>query len=142
MDVLWNEDRVVADWAGGQLGVTFVQPYTTMGVLKDGELVGAAIFGDHYPNGNLELTYVGRGTLTRTVQARILNYAFEYVNAARLTAKTARRNRLVCRLLPKAGFRYEGTQKRYFGPTKDDDAICFVMFNPEGGFAAGQLPTT
>lgn len=133
MQVLWNEDRAVADWAGGQLGVKFVQPYTTMGVIKDGALVGAAIFGDHYPNGNLELTYVGKGTLTRGVQDTILSYAFDYLSAARLTAKTARSNRLVCKLLPKAGFRYESTMKRYFGPTRADDAIVFVKYNPAIG---------
>ena len=123
-----GHDRAVADWAGAQLGVHFTEPFKALGVVNsDGLLIGASIFGDYYPGGNIEWTYVGHGSLRASILKDIAHYCFVQLAASRVTAKTRRSNKLVRRLLPKAGFSFETTQKRYFGPSKDDDALVFVL---------------
>lgn len=129
MQLVGGHDQEVAAWAGAQLGVKFVQPLSAIGVVNaDGALVGASVFNDYYPGGNLEWTYVGPGSLKPRVLKDLARYAFIDLGAARVTAKTRRSNAIVRKLLPHAGFAYEATQKRYFGPERGDDALVFVLF--------------
>ncbi len=129
MLVVDGQDAVVADWAGRSLGVTFHQPYSALGIVEpDGLLKGAAIFGDFYPNGNIEWTHVGPGTLTRGVIRTLFKYAFEQCGATRITAKTKKSNRVVQKLLPRLGFKLESTIPRYYGIDKSDNALVFVLY--------------
>lgn len=129
-----GHDEAVAKWAGEQLGVRFVHPLTAIGVVDPaGQLVGASVFNDHYPGGNLEWTYVGEGSLRLHMIRDIARYCFVQLEVSRVTAKTRRSNKLVRRLLPRAGFSFEMTQKRYFGPTRDDDALVFCLFREDAG---------
>jgi len=106
----------------------FYAMYAAFGIVDgDGALEGAAIFSDYYRGGNVELTYIGAGTLTRAIVKQIGYYAYHTLGVSRITAKTQRRNATVCRLLPKAGFEFECIQKRYFGPNKDDDAVVYSL---------------
>lgn len=132
MQIVTGHDDAVADWAGAVLGVQFQKPYVALGVMDNaGRLCGASIFNDFYPGGNMEWTHVGQQTLCRGVIRELAQYVFIEMKATRLTAKTRRGNTLVRRLLPRAGFTYEATQKRYFGPEKADDALVFVMFRED-----------
>lgn len=134
MQPVFGFDAEVAAWAGAQLGVSFQQPFKAMGVLDARNLIrGAAIFNEHYTGGNIEMTLVGPGMLTWSVQKAIMQFSFVNCGASRLSAKTARRNATVRRLLPKAGFQFEGVQKRYYGPEKGDDALCYVLFREQAG---------
>ncbi len=123
-----GHDQEVAAWAGDQLGVHFVQPLSAVGVVDtSGSLVGASVFNDYYPGGNIEWTYVGAGSLRPKMLKDLAQYCFIQLAASRVTAKTRRSNKLVARLLIKAGFTFEVTQKRYFGPDKADDALVYVL---------------
>ncbi len=134
MTLVTGFDREVADWAGAQLGVQFAEPFVAVGVLNaSGDLVGASVFGDYYKGGTIEWTYVGEGTLRPSMLRDLAQYCFVQLAASRVTAKTRRSNKLVRRLLPKAGFSFETTQKRYFGPHKDDDALVFVLHKENAG---------
>lgn len=132
MHLVGGHDEAVAQWAGERLGVQFQAPYTAFGIVDGAGIIhGATVFNDFYPGGNIEMTHIGHGTLTRRVQRGLIRYAFVQCGATRLTAKTAYRNVMVRRLLPKAGFRYECTQKRYFGPERGDDALVYVLFRDD-----------
>jgi len=133
MQPVFGYDEEVAGWAGAQLGVTFQRPFKAMGVVDGETLCGAVIFNEHYHGGNIEMTLVGPGMLTWRVQKAIMQFSFINCEASRLTARTARRNTVVRRLLPKAGFQFEGVQKRYYGPEKGDDALCYVLFREHAG---------
>ncbi len=123
-----GHDREIADWAATQLpGLNFYAAYSAFGIANDDGLVGAAIFSDYYPGGNVELTYVGKGTLTRPILKEMGLYVFGDLQASRMTVKTPRRNQMVRKLLPRAGFEFECIQKRYYGPAKDDDALVFSL---------------
>lgn len=140
MDLVFGHDQTVAEWAAHRLGVQFEAPYSAFGVIdQEGNLVGASIFGDHYAGGNIEFTYVGAGTLSRRVQNAIAHYAFVACGASRLSAKTKRSNsKTVGKMLHKAGFAFEGIRQRYYGPSKNDDALCFVLFRDKAGRWLGE----
>lgn len=128
MILVGGHDREVIAWASKVLNKHFVEPAAAFGIIdNDGHLKGAAIFNDFYAGGNLEFTYIGPGTVTRRIIRQIASYAFIDNKAARLTAKTARGNIVARKLLPRLGFMLEGTQRRYFGPRKSEDALVFVM---------------
>lgn len=128
MMVITGHDRAICDWAQAKfVGLNFASTHSAIGFADrgDGTLLGAALFSDYYPGGNVELTYYGPGTLTRDVLNAISFYAFVTLNASRVTCKTKRENKDVARLLSKAGFKFECVQKRYFGPTESDDAVVY-----------------
>lgn len=128
MMLVTGHDRAICAWAESKfVGLNFASMHSAFGVADrtDGTLIGAALFSDYYPGGNVELTYYGPGTLTRSVLNAISFYAFVTLNASRVTCKTKRENKDVARLLSKAGFKFECVQKRYFGPTESDDAVVY-----------------
>lgn len=129
MRVLGAHDQEVAAWAGAVLGVAFQEPYTAFGVIdRTGVVQGAAIFNDYYPGGNVELTYVGSNSFSKGVFRFLCRFAFDELKATRVTARTRRGNVVMRRMLPKGGFNFEGTQKHFYGPTKADDALVYVLF--------------
>lgn len=129
-----GHDQAVCEWAGPRMGFNFFAVYSAFGILNPGgELSGACIFSDYYPGGNIELTYIGTGTLTRAILRQMAYYAYHTLGVSRVTAKTPRRNENVLRLLPKAGFKFECTQKRYYGPSEDDDAVVFSLAKEKAG---------
>lgn len=128
MILVGGKDEIVAEWAGAMLNKKFVRPFAAWGVVNGaGQLCGAAIFNDYYDGGNIEMTYLGERTASRRLIRQLVQYAFSACNASRVTLKTARRNILVRKLIPRLGFAFEGTQKRYFGASKEDDALVFVL---------------
>lgn len=128
MRVVAGQDQVIADWAGSLLGVRFQEPYTAFGFVDaNASLRGACIFNDYYPGGNVEVTYVGPRSFTKATLTFMARFCFDELRVSRVTAKTRRGNVLMRRILPKGGFQFEGTQKRYFGADRKDDALVFVM---------------
>lgn len=126
--LLGGHDREVIRWASHVLNKHFVEPASAFGIVdSNGNLRGAAIFNDFYPGGNIEMTYLGAGTITRSILKGIARYVFVECGASRLTAKTQQGNVLVRRLLPRLGFKLESTQPKYFGPTASEKALVFVM---------------
>ncbi|TCL70535.1 GNAT family protein [Rhizobium sp. BK251] len=132
--IVAGQDVAIAGWAGEQLGVQFQEPYTAFGFVDaSGSLCGACVLNDYYPGGNVEITYVGPQSITRRIASFMARFCFEELQATRVTAKTKRSNVTVRRLLPKGGFAFEYTQKRYFGPRSGDDALVFVLFRENAG---------
>ncbi len=130
MPIVAGDDETVAGWVAQKLGVDAIKPpYRAFGFIdQHGTLIGGCVFNDYYPDGNVEMTYYGPKAVTRSNLGFIASFCFDQLKAARITAKTRRMNVLARRILPKGGFIFEGTQKRYFGPSKGDDALVFVMF--------------
>lgn len=110
------------------MGVRFQEPYTAFGFVDQANVIrGAAIFNDFYHGGNVEWTYVGPHGFSPDTLRFMARFCFDELKATRVTAKTRRGNVKARRLLPKGGFEFEFTQKRYFGPDKADDALVFVL---------------
>lgn len=130
MHIVAGRDEEISAWASAHLGCAqFQQPYTAFGfVSATGELLAGAVFNDYYPGGNCEWSHVG--VLRPRMLQFLARFVFLELDATRVTAKTRRGNVTVRRLLGKksSGFQFEGTQKFYFGPTKADDALVYVLF--------------
>lgn len=118
----------MAAWAGQELGITFQEPYTAFGFIEDDAVKGAVIFNDYYRGGNVEITYVGSHSFRKQQIGFMCRFAFQELGCSRVTARTRRGNGRMRRILPRFGFQYEGTQKRFYGPTPDDDGISFVLW--------------
>ena len=131
MILIAGEDEKVAEWAGLALGKPFVHPYCAFGIVEaDGLLRGAAIFNNYQgPGANIELTYVGPGTLGRNILRELARYAFNACGASRVTIKTMRKNILVRKLLgnKRHGLEFEGVLKRYYDTEKSGDALVYVL---------------
>lgn len=129
MKLVRGHDAEIAEWAGQQVGVKFTQPLAAFGVVDTAGVVrGAAIFNDYYRGGNVEVTYVGPKSVTRSVIFEVMDFAFNQLGASRMTAQTAFRNLAMRKILPKMGFVFEMTRKRYYGPKRGDDAVMFVLY--------------
>ena len=126
-----GDDIKVARWAAGKLGCVFVQPYTAWGITdENNRMVGAVVFND-WADKNVELTFVGRGSLSRRLFKEIAHYAFTANGVARVTVRTRAKNLYVRRIIEKAGFKPEGTLRCWYG---DDDAIVYGMTKQECRF--------
>lgn len=129
MPIVTGHDATVAEWAGTKLNAVFHPPYIAWGTIdRNGTLNGAIIFCDFIRGGNIEMTMAGNGVMRRGVFREIALYVFDQLKCTRLTARTRRGNTIARKLLPKAGFSFEGTHRRYYGPVKADDALVFALF--------------
>jgi len=128
MRIIAGHDDEIAAWAGAQLGVVFQQPFTAFGFLDQaGSVKAAAIFNDYYRGGNVGLTYVGPHSFQKHQLAFLCSFAFDSLKASRVTARTRRSNVQMRKLMPKSGFAFEYTQRRFYGPEKADDALVYVL---------------
>lgn len=132
MNLVAGHDGVVAEWAQTKFtGLNFYAMHSAFGVENEGHLIGAAIFSDYYPGGNVELTYYGPGTLTRRLFGAIAYHAFITLGVSRVTARTRCRNKEVIGLLQRLGFKHEAVVKRYFGPREMEDGATVFYYPVE-----------
>lgn len=134
MIAVFGHDQTVAQWAGQRMDETFHPPFTAIGFSKDGQtLHGAAIFNG-WNRSNIDITICGPGCLSRYSIGTAYQYVFCQLNAARLTARTARRNKRMQKLLPRLGFKFESVAQRYYGTTRELDGLVYRLL-PEDALA-------
>lgn len=130
MRLVVDQPEIVAQFVATGIGRTFHPPYTALGwVQMIGEhwrLVGGVVFND-YNGWNIEATIFWKGPMTRQPIVDTMRYVFEQCKCGRLTAKTARGNKRMCRILPRLGFRMETAMRHFFGPGKANNAIVFRL---------------
>ena len=138
MRLVLGQDEAVGVFASQKLGISIVPPYTSMGIVDDAdELIGAIVY-NHYNKFDIEISFYGPGTMHRRFIRAAFAYPFEQLNVLRLTAKTKRSNKTMCKLLPRLGFVFEATLKNHFGPTRGDDAILYRMSRAEAAKWIGE----
>lgn len=124
-ELLFGHDDIVASWVGQITGKPFHTPYTTIGIVRDGELTGAFVFTGFNGDG-IELSLAGRGVAARGAWRAVLHYVFDQLGCVRLQMHTRRSNKVVrrslSRMLPRQCF--EGVARRFYG---DEDGICFAL---------------
>lgn len=128
MRAVYGRDQLVADYISQGTNHQFHPPYVGIGFTRDGHSLCFGALYNAYNGSNIEITLYGPKAATRFVLAEIFRYPFRQLKVNRLTAKTARSNKKMQRIMPRMGFVFEGTQKRYFGPSRADDALLFAMF--------------
>lgn len=128
MLAVFGKDQVVAEFVSKGIGDHFSPPYVAIGFTRDERtLCGGALF-NNWTGSNIDLSIYGPGSITRYAMGTLCRYAFKQISANRITAKTRRSNTTIQTLLPRFGFVSEGTQERYYGPQREDDALLFALF--------------
>lgn len=130
-DLAFGHDEDVAKWAFDKLGMKLSRPYRAIGILRisddgEGRIVGAWVMNG-YNGANVDLTLVLEpGTpLQRSHLRKVADYIFHGLKCTRMTARTRRDNHAMLALLPRLGFTPEGKQPRYYGSTKEHDALVW-----------------
>lgn len=124
------------DSVGIMLGGYFTQntgypitgPFSAMGFVRQGDLLGQAIFND-YTGSNIEIHLFAPKCFTRPIITSVYKYVFDFMKCKRLTAKPSTRNENLYQLLERIGFEYEFTQKDYYKDTDGAilDAIVYKL---------------
>jgi RimJ/RimL family protein N-acetyltransferase len=107
--MLYGFNRHVAAWAGERLGIADWGPCKTIGVLRNGDLVAAAVFNQWRPP-NIEISFVTTSRRWATPEAvrAILAYPFIQLGCKRITSTTEATNQRARAFLCRLGFREEG----------------------------------
>lgn len=127
IQLIFGQHELVAGWVSDKIGALISPPYSTIGAARDDKLIGGAVFNG-WNGHNIEITLASEGCLTRGTIRAVYHYLFVQSRAGRVSAHTRRSNKIMRAMFPRLGFEFEGIAKRYYGPTKADDAFRFVLF--------------
>ena len=120
--------RQIAEWVSIRVNAPIIPPYVAIGMTEDERLYCGGVIFNNWNGANIELTIAMDCPVTRGILRAIYHYVFIQSKATRLTAHTRRDNAKARRLLPRLGFQFEGVAKRYYGPNRPDDALCYALF--------------
>lgn len=109
------DDERVARFVGERVGATIFPPWTAMGIEKDGEIIGGALF-NCFTRHDVQVTIAGRGW-TKGFLAEMGNYIFKTMGCVRFTAETEQPS--VVRMVERVGGQIEGMKRNQFGPGRD-----------------------
>jgi len=106
--LLYEPQKYIADWAGRQLGIKDFGPCAAIGVLRNRELVAAAVF-NHFELPDIQITFCtsDKRWATPDVVRGIISYPFK-IGCKRITAVTDDTNQPAKAFLCRMGFRLEG----------------------------------
>lgn len=127
MNFVFGQDEFIAKYVGDALGLVFSGPYVAIGFVDEaGTLRGGAVF-NNYNKSNIDLTIYCPGVTTRGLIRVVMHYVFVQLKCNRMTGRTRLDNKNTQKLLPRLGFKYEATQKQYYGPDKNDAAVMYMI---------------
>lgn len=98
-------------------------PYSVIGII-DKSIVGAALFTE-YTGSNIDLHFVGRGCINKTVIKVLLNYIFNELKCNVVRAKLHSTEPKIIDYIQRLGFVYEHTLDSYYN--LEDHAILYKM---------------
>lgn len=108
------DDRVVT-FVSSNLGASFVPPYTSLGIERDGAIIAGVIL-NVFEGADVHMSVAGSGW-TRGFLADFGNYVFDQLRCERVTAITEQPK--VVRLAERLGGQVEGLMRNHFGAGRD-----------------------
>ena len=108
------DDLRVPRFVGERVGRIIVPPFTSMGLEKDGEIIGGVVFNG-FTRDDIEVTIAGR--FTRGFIQAVGRYVFDQLAVQRLSITTEQP--LVVRIAERLGGQIEGMKRNCFGPGRD-----------------------
>lgn len=132
MIVEWlGQDETAARYIGSSLGIVLFPPYEILGCLEENEAGGLDLRGGYVLNGrsasNVDVTLYGPGCLVLPALRKLAARVFFEWKCNRATARCRRSNMMMRQYMTRIGWVFEGTQRRYWGPTKHDDAMVYGL---------------
>lgn len=109
MNVVFGQDKLVAEWVAGQLGYTNFEGFYcgAIGVAEGGQLVGGTCFHNWYPkDGVVEMTSASITSkwLTRRMIRAIFNYAFGLLECQLVVMRVSETNTGMVNIAKRFGF--------------------------------------
>lgn len=111
-------------------GAKFVN-FTTMGIIRRGELIGGIIFHDHQPEYKsvvVSYAFDRPSWASPSVLASISQYVFVQLGCQRMATYTPRKNKRSRKFVEGVGFKLEGCARKALGT---DDAMVYGMLRNE-----------
>lgn len=115
MAILIVRDARVAEFVGGEIGVVFSPPLTCLGIQRDGQIIGGAVF-NIFEGADIHVSMAGRGA-TKGFFAEVGHYVYTVLGCERMTIITEQTK--VVRLAERLGGKVEGLLRGHFGAGKD-----------------------
>lgn len=130
--LLIDADQQVAAWAYRTYNKVPMHVDRGIGVIENGQLVGAALF-TCFNSVNADFSYYGKMTLTPGIVRALARIALYELRLSRCTVIVPQRPGHLLKKLGKYGFKYEGVQKRFYGPTNEKryTGCRFVVFREQ-----------
>lgn len=137
--LLIGSDEYVTAWAFKTYSRAPMHIDRAFGIIEDGQLVGAALFSS-YNSVNAELSYYGKNTITRGIVRALAKIALYELRLARCTVIVPKRPTFLLKKMEKYRFRFEGIQRRHYGPTDQPrhTGCRFVAFREDLEKLAGE----
>lgn len=110
-----DQDPRIPAFLERHLGVAFFPPFTTMGIEKDGEIIGGVLF-NIYTGHDIHVSLAGSGW-TRSFLRYVGQYLYDQLCVERFTAITEKQN--VVDIVYRLGGRKEGVIRNHFGFGRD-----------------------
>lgn len=108
-------DERVLRFVSAAIGVSFVPPFTCMGIARDGEIIAGVIF-NVFEGADVHVSIAGHGW-TRGFCAAVGEYVFGQLQCERMTAKTEKTE--IVRFAERLGGQVEGLLRNHFGQGRD-----------------------
>lgn len=108
-------EKAVTIWAGKRLGISDFGPAQSIGVIRRGDIVAAAVF-HHFRFPDIEISFCTAHKHWATPQTvrGIMRYPFIQLGCKRLTAITSETNQPTQAFLCRMGFKKEGVHPDVF----------------------------
>jgi len=129
-----GEVQDISFWVYQNFQIYLTHVDLAVAVIEGHEIVGACVFQAH--NGpDVELSYYGPRTLTLDVVKGLAKIAVDHLGVSRITARTAKSNKVMTRGIRKIGFEFEGVRKQGFG---SQDAVMYGLYGYKLAKLAGK----
>lgn len=137
--LLVGADSIVTAWAFKTHNRIPLLVDRAYGIIEDNKIIGAALFSC-YNTVNAELSYYGKDSVTRGIIRELAKIALYELRLARCTVIVPKRPTFLLKKMEKYHFRFEGVQRRYYGPTDNarHTGCRFVAFREDMLRLAGE----
>lgn len=130
--LLLGSDEFVTAWAFQTHNRMPIHVDRAFGIIENDQIIGAALFSS-YNYYNAELSFYGRNSLTRGIVRDLAKIALYELRLVRCTVIVPKRPTFLLKKMEKYHLRFEGIQRRYYGPTDSarHTGCRFVMFKED-----------
>lgn len=108
-------DQRIADYVREKTGIRLTGPYTMLGIIQDGVIVGGMVF-NCFSGNDLHITLAGK-VFTRIFIRRVALYVFGELGCLRVSLTTEQPK--VIELAKRFGAKIEGIKRDQFGKGRD-----------------------
>lgn len=134
-----GQDKLIGDWVKEQLKIDSFDPYTAIGVVADGKIIGGVVYNNFHTDaqGNplfIEMTIasIDKRFAPRHNITTFFAYPFIQLNVKRVQMTCSADSRQIRALLIRLGFQFEGIGRSAFH--LGGDSAVYSMLKHECGW--------